>query len=98
MSINLTPDLEELVRRRAAESGLDENAFVAKVLRDSLETDADSSPAPESPPRRRKPISERFAEIRDRAPEEVRQALRELPKDFAAEHDHYLYGAPKKGS
>lgn len=99
MTIHLTPDLEQLVRDKAAECGMDADGFVSQVLREALETD----PSPDEPnaaegKRRRRPISERFEEIRAQAPEEVRRALQELPTDFAAEHDHYLYGAAKSNS
>ena len=70
---------------------MDANAYVAKVLREVLGSNGKGEPGA-----RRKPISEQFEEIRQQAPEEVRKALEELPSDFAAEHDHYIYGAPKK--
>ena len=91
MTIELAPDLEQLVRDKAAESGMDMSGYVAKVLRESLA--ANSARQTKG---RRKPISERFEEIRAQAPADVQQVLDELPSDFAAEHDHYLYGAPKK--
>jgi hypothetical protein len=91
MTIELTPELERLVLEKAVESGMDASSYVANLLREALGANGLSEPI-----RRRKPISERFEEIREQAPAEVRKALDELPSDFAAEHDHYLYGAPKK--
>jgi hypothetical protein len=37
-------------------------------------------------------LSERLAEIRSADPE----AWDQLPADLAEEHDHYIYGSPKK--
>jgi methylase of polypeptide subunit release factors len=42
-----------------------------------------------------RPIWERIASLAERLPEE---AIADLPKDGASQHDHYLYGAPKKTS
>lgn len=41
----------------------------------------------------RKPIWEVFAEIVRTIPEEE---LRKLPVDGATQHDHYIYGTPKR--
>ncbi|HUT32809.1 MAG TPA: hypothetical protein VNE39_04975 [Planctomycetota bacterium] len=48
------------------------------------------------PPRRKaKPIWEVIDEIMADVPEEE---LAKLPRDGAAEHDHYIYGTPKRGT
>ena len=93
MTIDLTPELERLVQERAEESGMDTSAYVSKVLTEILGSNGRSEAG-----FRRRPISEQFEEIRKQAPDEVRKALEELPSDFAAEHDHYIYGARKKYS
>lgn len=98
MTIDLTPELEQLVHEKARQSGLDAGAFVAKVLGETLGANGGAQRGSGPALRKRRPISERFAEIRRQAPPEVQQALHELPSDFAAEHDHYLYGTPKKHS
>jgi predicted XRE-type DNA-binding protein len=49
-------------------------------------------PAPKTETRRR-PIWERIAEIAAEIPPEE---LERLPTDLAANHDHYLYGTPKR--
>lgn len=41
----------------------------------------------------KKPVWEAFEEIMQDVPE---QELKKLPKDGALEHDHYIYGTPKK--
>lgn len=50
-------------------------------------------PAGESSVCDRKPIWEVFAEILKDIPDEE---LRKLPRDGAANHDHYIYGLPKR--
>ena len=45
---------------------------------------------PESP---RRPISEIFEELSSQVPFEE---WAELPRDGAEQHDHYLYGSPKR--
>lgn len=78
---------------------MDAEGLVALVLREALDPPLSPAEAPPSEAQAsRRPISERFDEIRRQVPDEVQEALRELPTDFAAEHDHYLYGAPKNGA
>lgn len=48
---------------------------------------------PGKTPPSRKPIWEVFAEILRDVPEEE---LRKLPRDGSANHDHYIYGLPKR--
>ena len=47
-------------------------------------------PRPSVPP---KPIWERIAELGESLPEEEQA---KLPTDLAAQHDHYIYGTPKR--
>ena len=98
MSIDLSPDLERRVQREAEQRGLDANAYVAKVLQEALGGNGDAVEPSQRSLNHRRPISERFEEIRRQAPADVQQALHELPTDFAAEHDHYIYGIPKNHS
>ena len=98
MTIDLSPELERRVRREAEQRGLDADTYVAKVLQETLGGNEDAVTAPRRSSKRRRPISERFEEIRRQAPADVQQALRELPSDFAAEHNHYIYGIPKNHS
>ena len=53
-----------------------------------LDTYADNRP--EDQPKQ--PLSERFARIRDENPD----AWNDVPSDLADQHDHYVYGWPKK--
>jgi hypothetical protein len=58
------------------------------VERDLLDQQADPPAAADN-----RPISEVIAEIMADVPPEV---MAQLPKDGAAEHDHYIYGWPKR--
>lgn len=98
MTIKLTPKLQDLVHKRAQQKGLDPSAYVAQVLSDALGVNGEGDAAPRENPTPRKPISERFEKIRRQLTPEERQALDDLPSDFAAEHDHYIYGTPKQYS
>ena len=53
----------------------------------------ESSEAKREAPELEKPIWEQFQEVMAKVPE---NATRQLPTDGAAQHDHYLYGSPKK--
>jgi|GEM_PF-4381962 len=94
MTIHLTEDLERLVAERAAASGVDSSSFVTELLREAL---ANEHPdASQADPAAHTPISVRFEEVRRKASPEALKALEELPSDFAAELDHYVYGTPKQ--
>jgi len=43
----------------------------------------------------RRPISEIFEELSSQVP---REEWAELPRDGADQHDHYLYGSPKRSN
>ena len=54
-----------------------------------------AEPGPPAPRRtKHKPIWEVIDEIMADVPEEE---LAKLPSDGAAQHDHYIYGTPKRG-
>lgn len=95
MTIDLSPELEERLREKARESGLDVEAWATNALRGAL-LEAEGATKPEAP--RRQTISERFEAIRRQLSPEEQRALDDLPTDFAAEHDHYIYGSPKRES
>jgi hypothetical protein len=62
----------------------------AKARRNQQTQELPTPKASESPSR---PIWELFEEFADQVPEEV---AAKLPTDGAVQHDHYLYGAPKR--
>ncbi len=65
---------------------------VARLILDEVEAfgEEDGEEEPQH-----KPISEMIQEITKDVPDEVWETL---PKDGAAEIDHYLYGSPKRNS
>ncbi len=69
----------------------DEQDRVARVMLHEIETVAQNGD--EEP--QHKPFWERIVERSKEVPDEVWE---ELPKDGAAEIDHYLYGSPKRNS
>ncbi len=96
MTIELSPKLEKLVKEKAADSAFNTpDAFVAHVLEQALGLNGPpreqaEEPAPQAD------IWEAFEQLREHAAPEAREALNHLPPDLAAEHDHYIYGIPKK--
>ena len=92
MSLTLTlPDEQaSILRARAAAEGLSLDAWIENLSRHEPQP-VTLSPGPHDRPRRH--ISEVIQEIMSDVPREVFETL---PRDGAGEHDHYLYGAPKK--
>jgi len=70
----------------------DEQDRVARLILDEVETFGKENGEEEL---QHKPISEVIQEITKDVPDEVWETL---PKDGAAEIDHYLYGSPKRNS
>jgi plasmid stability protein len=84
--MTLTIDLpeEEVMRlnAKAGAEGLSAEQCARQLLRQAL-----------SSPEARRPLSARIREIWADMPEEVRA---KLPADGADQHDHYIYGVPKR--
>ena len=70
----------------------DEQDRVARLILDEVEAFGKENGEEEL---QHKPISEVIQEITKDVPDEVWETL---PKDGAAEIDHYLYGSPKRNS
>jgi hypothetical protein len=86
--MTLTIDLpeKELARlnEKAGEAGIAPEEYARRVLERDLE-------AGEAKPRRH--IADKIREIWADLPEEV---LAQLPADGASQHNHYIYGLPKR--
>ena len=95
MTIRLTPELERLVNEKVASGEFaSADAFIAHAVREVLGANGGAREQPTDEPDVR-PIWEAIEEIwRDLPTEE----LAKLPKDGASQHDHYIYGLPKKDS
>jgi len=103
---HLTPEQKNLLAALAQETGKPIPALIAEAL-DALQEHVhvtrgqhpghdghgtQATPVPVAPPRK-KPIWEVAAELVAEIPEED---LARLPVDGAAQHDHYIYGTPKR--
>jgi hypothetical protein len=89
LTIDLTPTLEQRLHELAAEQGLAVDDLVRCALESLVEPRAESSPVEPS----ELPIWEKLIEIANQVPEEE---IADQPTDLAEQHDHYIYGTPKK--
>ena len=81
------PDEEVMAIEAIAQArGLSAQQYARQVLKNEVAQVADHKTD-------NKPISEIIAEIMADVPPEV---LAQLPKDGASQHDHYIYGWPKR--
>jgi hypothetical protein len=83
------PELEALLMERM-KAGAFEN--VEDVIMQALETAPVPEPRPAAGPPRRH-ISEIVRENMSRVPAEI---MATMPTDGASQHDHYIYGWPKR--
>lgn len=84
MTLMIPPELEAKVKQRAQSEGLSAEGWLRRIVEQELD-----SPEPQDD----RPVSEMIREIWADMPDEVRA---KLPSDGAAEHDHYIYGLPKR--
>ncbi|MDP9054384.1 MAG: hypothetical protein M3N93_08810 [Acidobacteriota bacterium] len=83
LTLELADRKEAVLKARAQASGVSAEQYVQQIIdRDLEETDRDS-----------RSVWDIFAESRKRVPPEE---FAKLPSDGADEHDHYLYGHPKR--
>jgi plasmid stability protein len=83
LTIDLPKEESEALAARAQAHGVSAEEYVRQVLQHDLEA---------AKPRRRH-ISEVIRDNMRKVPPEI---LAAIPKDAASEHDHYIYGLPKK--
>jgi hypothetical protein len=84
VSIQLSDEQTALLRAKAQASGMSAEQYARQLLEHDLESDAK--------PRRRH-ISQ---VIRDNMRDVPPEILATMPKDGASQHDHYIYGWPKR--
>jgi hypothetical protein len=85
------PDKKEAALKAKAESqGVSPEEYAKKVLYRDLDEAANAA---ETAPRRH--ISEVIRERINKLPPEV---WKDFPTDGASEHDHYIYGLPKRNA
>ena len=83
LTIHLPDEQQAALAAKARALGVSIEEYARKVLAHDLEADVG--------PRRH--ISEIILENMTKVPPEV---MAQMPKDGASEHDHYIYGWPKK--
>jgi hypothetical protein len=88
VTLNLNLEIEKGLIARANERGVSLTDYLHEMVAREV---ADPIQAPTSPVRRH--ISEVIRERMSKVPAEI---LATMPKDGASQHDHYLYGAPKR--
>jgi hypothetical protein len=102
----LTPAQKSLLEALARETGKPISVLIDKALQGleeqvrsgyaNGETDGSHGEEAAAPPQEHpKPIRKQFAEAFKDVPEEE---LERLPVDGAAQHDHYIYGLPKRSA
>lgn len=89
-TIHLSREIEVALRERATAAGVSAEDYARRViLRAIAEPDEDDSPDPTPLRRVSEEIVRRFRALPD-------EAFEGLPRDGASQHDHYIYGTPKR--
>ena len=91
MEVHFTPEIEQKLKALAAQTGQGAERLVEEIVAGEVESRLHSAAASPAPNRRH--ISAVIAEIMADVPLEV---MASLPKDGASQHDHYIYGWPKR--
>jgi hypothetical protein len=90
LTIEVAEDLKQQIEEGAERQGLDVSEFVLPALQQLVTGSPDARSTTDQP---LKPIWQVIIEsVQDLPPEE----LERLPTDLSAEHDHYIYGTPKR--
>jgi hypothetical protein len=94
VTMNISPEKEAAYQALAQAQGLSVEQWLTQ-LADQAAPVADLSPPPEQEPQRdsKRPIWEVIAE---RAKALAPEVVERLPEDGASQHDHYIYGLPKR--
>ena len=97
MPISLPPDLDDRIQQKLSKAGYRTPDEVIHKALDAL--DAQEQQEVRQPGKVKKkpavPVWQRFQNAACSIPEEE---LASLPPDGASEHDHYLYGIPKRSA
>jgi Arc/MetJ-type ribon-helix-helix transcriptional regulator len=97
MPISLPPDLDARIQQKVSESGYRSPDEVIRKALDALDAQEQQQALPPAKEKKRPavPVWQRFQDATRSIPEEELVAL---PPDGASEHDHYLYGLPKRSA
>jgi hypothetical protein len=81
LTIDLPAEKTAILAAKARAQGVTAEQFATQLLEETLT------------PETRKPLAVGIREIRASMPPEIRA---KLPGDGASQHDHYIYGVPKR--
>jgi len=90
VTIKLSDEQAAALEARAAKEGLSVDALLQRLAEQYANSNLDSAKDLLG-----RPVWELVAERMSKLPSAV---LEKLPADGASEHDHYLYGSPKRNS
>jgi Arc/MetJ-type ribon-helix-helix transcriptional regulator len=94
MTLSLPPDLDARIQQKVTEAGYQTPDEVIRKALDALDAkEQQEAPLPVKKKHPTTPVWQRFQNAARSIPEEE---LATLPSDGASEHDHYLYGVPKR--
>lgn len=94
MTLSLPPDLDARIQQKVTEAGYQTPDEVIRKALDALDAkEQQEAFLPAKKKRPTLPVWQRFQNAVRSIPEEE---LVTLPSDGASEHDHYLYGVPKR--
>jgi hypothetical protein len=88
LTVELSPEKEALVIAQAQSRGLTAQEWLVQIVEQAAQL-----PPAEPAEKDDRPLSAMFREIWADMPDEVRA---KLPVDGADQHDHYIYGTPKR--
>lgn len=90
VTLNLNPEVEKGLMARAHERGISLTAYLHEMVAREVAVPIQPSTSPVQ-----RHISEVIRERMSKVPAEIMDAL---PRDGASQHDHYLYGSPKRAN
>ena len=93
--MTVTLDLPKKLEHKLSECADRQGVSAEWWLREVVTRELQGTPTAEESPAEEKPFWEEIEERMRQLPDD---AFDGLPTDGAAEHDHYLYGSPKKYS
>jgi Arc/MetJ-type ribon-helix-helix transcriptional regulator len=97
MPLSLSPDLDNRIQQKVIQAGYRTPDEVVRKALDALDAQEQQEGRQRGRAKKKStvPVWQRFQNAASSIPEEE---LASLPPDGASEHDHYLYGIPKRSA
>ena len=87
---DLTEDAARALKRKAQAAGVPAESYARQILQRDLQLEvADAPTAP-------RPLQTAAEIILKRMRDVPKEAMTQMPRDGASQHDHYIYGWPKR--